>query len=73
MCLADSYVLVTELIEGGELYDSLINTGVFTETDGKQLTRELATALSYLHANDVVHADLKPENILVSSHCAVAG
>lgn len=68
-CGADSYVLVTELVQGGELYDSLINSGVFSESDGQQLARELATALSYLHANDVVHADLKPENILVRSVC----
>lgn len=61
----DAYVLVTELVQGGELYDDLVENGVFGEQRAKELVRELAEALQYLHSKQVVHADLKPENILL--------
>ncbi|OWZ12446.1 CAMK protein kinase [Phytophthora megakarya] len=63
---SDAYVLVTELVQGGELYDDLIEHGVFDEEKAKELVRELAVTLQYLHAKQVVHADLKPENILLN-------
>lgn len=61
----DAFVLVTELVRGGELYDHLLAHGVFAERDARALARELAQAIAYLHAQAVVHADLKPENILL--------
>ncbi|KAG7378871.1 hypothetical protein PHYPSEUDO_009431 [Phytophthora pseudosyringae] len=64
---SDAYVLVTELVQGGELYEDLVEHGVFGEERAKELVRELAVALEYLHSKDVVHADLKPENILLAS------
>ncbi|CEG37532.1 camk protein kinase [Plasmopara halstedii] len=63
---SDAYVLVTELVTGGELYDDLVQHGVFEEDRAKDLVRELASTLEYLHSRKVVHADLKPENILLS-------
>lgn len=62
----DAYVLVTELVQGAELYDDLVEHGVFGEQRAKALVRELAVALQYLHSKHVVHADLKPENILLA-------
>ncbi|GMF33353.1 unnamed protein product [Phytophthora lilii] len=64
---SDAYVLVTELVQGGELYDDLVEHGVFGEQRAKALVRELAVALEYLHSKHVVHADLKPENILLAN------
>ncbi|POM73387.1 CAMK protein Kinase [Phytophthora palmivora] len=63
---SDAYVLVTELVQGGELYDDLVEHGVFREERAKDLVRELAVTLQYLHSKDVVHADVKPENILLN-------
>lgn len=63
----DAFVLVTELVRGGELYDHLVEHGVFSERDARALARELAQSLAYLHAQAVVHADLKPENILLTA------
>jgi serine/threonine protein kinase len=38
-----------------------------------QITREVADALRYAHAQSVVHRDIKPENILLSQgHALVA-
>jgi len=64
---SDSYVLVTELVDGGELYDHLVTRGVFKEHRAQQLAQEITSALAYLHANRVVHADIKLENILLCS------
>ncbi|RLN86708.1 hypothetical protein BBJ28_00020910 [Nothophytophthora sp. Chile5] len=63
---SDAYVLVTELVQGGELYDDLVEHGVFGERKAQALVRELAVALEYLHSKHVVHADVKPENILLA-------
>lgn len=57
--------IVTELIEGGELFDELIRRKKFTEKDCCAIVRQLLEALSYCHANMIVHKDLKPENILL--------
>ena len=39
-----------------------------TEKRAKQLSYQLATAISYLHSFGVIHRDLKPENILMSDN-----
>ncbi|KAI9907684.1 hypothetical protein PsorP6_003250 [Peronosclerospora sorghi] len=62
----DAYVLVTEFVQGDELYHELMEHGVFHEQRAKALIRQLAETLVYLHAHDVVHADVKPENILLA-------
>ena len=63
----DAYVLVTELVDGEELLEHLLQQGVFSESGAKALVTKIATTLQYLHAHRVVHGDLKPENILVRS------
>jgi calcium/calmodulin-dependent protein kinase-4/calcium/calmodulin-dependent protein kinase I len=63
---ADAYVLVTELVPGGELFDAVVETGALTESCASTLTRDVAATLAFLHAKRVVHGDVKPENILLS-------
>ncbi|EGO57467.1 hypothetical protein NEUTE1DRAFT_41386 [Neurospora tetrasperma FGSC 2508] len=38
-----------------------------TEPEAAIVTRQVATALQYMHINDFAHRDLKPSNILISS------
>jgi tRNA A-37 threonylcarbamoyl transferase component Bud32/tetratricopeptide (TPR) repeat protein len=38
-----------------------------------RLAREVADALAYAHAHDVIHRDIKPENILLSEGHALVG
>uniref|UniRef100_A0A8K9Y3A0 Calcium/calmodulin-dependent protein kinase IGa n=1 Tax=Oncorhynchus mykiss TaxID=8022 RepID=A0A8K9Y3A0_ONCMY len=58
------YYLVMQLVSGGELFDRIIDRGVYTEKDASQLVRQVLQAVNYLHENSIVHRDLKPENLL---------
>ena len=62
-----NYYLVMELVEGGELLDSLINEGPYSEAVASSFVRQFAEALNYVHTQGYIHADLKPENLLLSS------
>ena len=57
--------IVTECIDGGELFDELLRRKKFTEKDCATIIKQLLEALSHIHANDIAHKDLKPENILL--------
>ena len=63
----DFYYLILDYIEGGEMFDHLINNGAYSERDAARLVREVADSLSFCHGIGLVHADLKPENILLST------
>lgn len=58
------YYLVMELVSGGELFDRILDRGVYTEKDASLVIRQVLEAVNYLHQNSVVHRDLKPENLL---------
>ncbi|XP_051890419.1 calcium/calmodulin-dependent protein kinase type 1-like isoform X2 [Pristis pectinata] len=53
-----------QLVSGGELFDRILERGVYTEKDASSLIRQILEAVRYLHENGVVHRDLKPENLL---------
>jgi len=67
-CFDTNYAyIITELVEGGELFDSIITREYYSEADAQVVLRDLASALEYCHSRKIVHRDLKPENILLSS------
>ncbi|XP_054912585.1 serine/threonine-protein kinase DCLK2-like isoform X2 [Poeciliopsis prolifica] len=57
--------LVMELVKGGDLFDAIMSSAKYTETDASTMVHNLAAALLYLHSINIVHRDIKPENLLV--------
>lgn len=62
---SEAILIVTELAAGGELFDSIIKAGNFTEPQARHVIYQSLKALEYLHDKGIVHRDLKPENLLV--------
>uniref|UniRef100_A0A4W3GQ09 Calcium/calmodulin-dependent protein kinase IGb n=1 Tax=Callorhinchus milii TaxID=7868 RepID=A0A4W3GQ09_CALMI len=58
------FYLSMQLVSGGELFDRILERGVYTEKDASNLIQQVLKAVQYLHKNGVVHRDLKPENLL---------
>lgn len=63
---ADDFILVMEYVNGGELFDAIVNAGSFSESDAANMIQQVLVGLKLLHDNGVVHRDLKPENLLLS-------
>jgi calcium-dependent protein kinase len=56
--------LLTECLEGGELYGRLAELKTFPEPLAAETTRQMLRAVGYLHSHNIVHRDLKLENFL---------
>jgi len=62
---------VMPFVDGESLRGRLTREGPLTVEDAIRIAREVAGALDYAHAHDVVHRDIKPENILLQAGQAV--
>jgi serine/threonine protein kinase len=63
--------LVTDLCQGGELFDRIIErssedngAACFSEDEAARIMTQILHAVSYMHRHNIVHRDIKPENIL---------
>lgn len=61
------YILVMELMRGGDLFDRLHEKEVFTEKETRRTMQQLATAVKHIHEKGIAHRDLKIENVMYSS------
>jgi len=62
---SDDYLhLVMECMEGGELFDRVIELKRFSERDAADAVWQILLALNYIHTHGIVHRDLKLENFL---------
>ncbi len=57
--------LISELIEGGELYAFIKKHNSIDEDQAALVVYYLLEAVRYLHRCGIVHRDIKPENVLV--------
>jgi calcium/calmodulin-dependent protein kinase I len=61
------YNLVLELMEGGELFERLIEKEAYTEKEAQEFAISFLRTIKHLHDQDIVHRDIKPENLLMKS------
>jgi serine/threonine protein kinase len=61
------YYIISELMNGGELYDRILSLKRFTEKDVGQILWQILRGLNYMHKKNIAHRDIKPENILLDS------
>jgi serine/threonine protein kinase len=61
------FYIVTELVQGGELFDRIVSKSHYTEKEARDLVKLFLETMAYMHEADVVHRDLKPENLLLTS------
>ena len=61
------HYIITELLTGGELYETIVKFQKFNENKAAYIMKQILSALNYLHSKGIVHRDIKPENILVQN------
>jgi serine/threonine protein kinase len=59
--------LVLEYVEDGELFDFLVNRGLFPPDEALAYFKRIVYGLNYTHIFSIVHRDPKPENIVIAS------
>ncbi|KAJ0399124.1 hypothetical protein P43SY_007530 [Pythium insidiosum] len=64
-------LLVMERVTGGELFERIVQLGVYSERQAAETVANVLQALHYLHSLNILHRDIKPENILLASHNSV--
>jgi tRNA A-37 threonylcarbamoyl transferase component Bud32 len=62
--------LVSELLQGKELGEYLLETGKMPAASAVRVTLQIANALAAAHARGIIHRDLKPENIFLTGDVA---
>ena len=63
--------LVQELCGGGELFDKVVEEGELSELVARDLFRDAAIGVEYLHSQRICHLDVKPENLLIGENNTV--
>lgn len=59
-----NYYMIFELCRGGELFDTIIDNGYFSEKEAKTIFKCIIKALHHCHKNGICHRDIKPENFM---------
>ena len=61
------YLLVLQLITGGELFEQIVEIVHYSEADASRIVKQILEGVSHMHSKLIVHRDLKPENLLLSA------
>ncbi len=62
-----SVFLIMELLEGGELLETLQERRFFSENDCAMMLKKIMEPLAYMHSRGIMHRDIKPENLILRS------
>ena len=63
----DSYYIVMDYCEGGELFNYIVKKHRLNEKEASFFYYQIINGLEYIHKLGIVHRDLKPENLLLTS------
>lgn len=72
LCIKDTFTkgnkfyIVTELLEGKDLFDVIHNSEPLDYQTKVNLSKQIISAVVYAHRHGIIHKDIKPENIMVS-------
>lgn len=58
--------IVMELLQGGELFNQIIQKDQFSEHEAREAVKVIIDAISYCHSYGIIHRDIKPENLLLA-------
>jgi serine/threonine protein kinase len=50
-----NYYIVSELLDGGELYERVVSKKFFSEKDAANIINQTLLALSYMHSRNMIH------------------
>ncbi len=62
----DRIYMVMEMMQGGELFDYVVEKGTLSEEEASLLVRKITSAVAHMHNMNIIHRDLKPENLLLT-------
>ena len=63
---SENLYIITEFLQGGELFFHINKERRFTNEKAKFYIAEIILAIEYLHRRKILYRDLKPENVLIS-------
>jgi serine/threonine protein kinase len=65
----DAFYLVMENMEGGDVFEQIVQLRTYTEADARDLVARLLRAVQALHRAGICHRDLKPQNLMLRDPC----
>ena len=65
---AENLFIVTDLYEGGDLFELVRKQGPLKEHEAAIVMQQLLSCIHHCHENNIVHRDLKMENILLQKN-----
>ena len=62
----NSYSYITELCSNGDLYQELLNNGIYNEKTTAYIMYQIFSAVNYYHKRKIINCGLSLDNILIS-------